>query len=385
MLPAAVSAKRSTGRQTRKALRTSERLSALALQTGQLGSWQLDIASQVVIRTLRHDQIFGYSEPVPDWTYDTFLDHVLPQDRNHVDRAYRLALEAGHDWKFEARIIRVDGEERWIWAKGQHFRNRAGTPVQIIGLVGDITERKQAELALRQSEKLAAVGRLASTIAHEINNPLEAVTNLIYLARGSNVMSEVQAYLQTAEVELQRVSAITAETLRFHREPRDAGPSSWEKLLPSILTLLNGRLVRHGIRVEQRHRSVQHFRCFEGELRQVLTNLIGNAIDAMPDGGRLLLRSRLGHNWRTNLPGLVLSVADTGKGMDEATLQRIFQPFFSTKGAGGSGLGLWVSQEIVQRHHGTFLVRSRVGDQHHGTVFLLFVPLGVEPERQRLH
>ncbi|MGI4758271.1 MAG: two-component system sensor histidine kinase NtrB [Janthinobacterium lividum] len=359
-------------------------MSTLALQSGYLGSWQLDVASQVAVRSLRHDQIFGYTEPAPEWTYEIFLGHVLPQDQAYVDRAYREALEAGQNWEFEARILRLDGEQRWIWAKGQQFKDESGAAVQIIGLVGDITERKQAELALRQSEKLAAIGRLASVIAHEINNPLESVTNLLYLARGSEIVEEIQGYLEIAESELQRVSAITAETLRFHRQSRDAGNTTWEDLLPSVLTIFHGRFLRHRIDVEQRHRSARTFRAFEGELRQVLTNLVGNAIDAMPNGGKLILRSRPGHNWRTNLPCVVLTVADTGKGMDTSTLYRIFQPFFSTKGAGGSGLGLWVSHEILQRHYGTLLVRSSPKSVSHGTVFMLFLPLGIEPERQRL-
>lgn len=374
-----------TTEQTLAALKSSERLSELVLQSGSLGTWSLDIATQTAVRSRRHDEIFGYAEPEPEWTYNKFLSHVVPQDRELVDSAYRQALEEGRDWEFEARISRVDGQERWIWVKGQHFKDDAGTPVQIIGLVGDVTDRKRTELILRQSEKLAAVGRLTSTIAHEMNNPLEAVTNLIYLASHSEDLAEVKAYLNTAEGEIRRVSAITAQTLRFHHESQKAMETTWGDLLYTSLAIFKGRLISHHIEVQQRHRSEEAFLCFPGEIRQVLNNLIGNAIDAMQRGGRLIFRSRLATDWRENKRGIRLTIADTGGGMSPTTLGKIYDPFFSTKGAAGTGLGLWVSQDIVQRHHGTMLVRTSQDLRHHGTVFTLFLPLALQPEEQRLH
>lgn len=347
--------------------------------------WSLDIATQTALRDRRHDEIFGYTEPVSEWTYDKFLSHVVPQDREFVDSAYRQALEEGRDWDFEARILRVDGQERWIWAKGQQFRDDSGKPGQIIGLVGDVTDRKRTELALRQGEKLAAVGRLTSTIAHEMNNPLEAVTNLIYLASHSEDLTEIKRYLKTAEQEVRRVSAITAQTLRFHRESQKAMETSWGELLDSSLAIFKGRLISHSIEVQQYHLSEQAFLCFPGEIRQILNNLIGNAIDAMQKGGRLIFRSRLATDWRKNIMGIRLTVADTGNGMSAATLSKIYDQFFSTKGAAGTGLGLWVSQDIVQRHHGTMLVKSSQAVEHHGTVFTLFLPLNTRPEEQKMH
>ena len=368
-----------------EALRSSERLRELALQAGSLGTWSLDVGTQEAVRSLRHDQIFGYSEPEREWTLDKFLSHVLPQDRDFVDSTYRRALAEGHDWEFETRILRLDKQERWIWAKGKHFRNESGATDQIIGLVGDVTDRKRTELALRQSEKLAAVGRLTSTIAHEMNNPLEAVTNLIYLASHSEDLDEIKSYLKTAEQEVQRVSAITLQTLRFHRDSQNAVETTWTQLLSSSLAIFKGRLLNHSIHVEQRHLSEQPFLCFQGEIRQILNNLIANAIDAMQKGGQLIFRSRLAIDRSKSILGTRLTVADTGTGMSASTLTRIYDPFFSTKGAAGTGLGLWVSQDIVQRHHGAMLVRSSQAAEHHGTVFSLFLPLNIPPEEQRLH
>ncbi len=250
-----------------------------------------------------------------------------------------------------------------------------GSVVAIAAASAEITRQKQAEAALMQSEKLAAVGRLAASIAHEINNPLESVTNLLFLARSHDLPSHVQEYLETAERELHRVSAITNLTLRFHKQTTHPCEVSCDQLIGEVLSIYHGRLINSNISVERRSREGHTVRCFEGEIRQILSNLIGNAIDAMhPDGGRLLLRSREGRDRRTGEQGLVITVADTGPGMARETIARIFEPFFTTKGFSGTGLGLWISQEIAQRHHGTLSVRSSQCAGASGSVFALYLP-----------
>ena len=242
----------------------------------------------------------------------------------------------------------------------QPRREQDGTVSGIIVLGVDVTESKRAEQVLLQSEKLNAVGRLASSIAHEINNPLEAVTNLLYLAQRSAVSPTAQHYLETAEVELQRVSAIANQTLRFYRQSTNPRPARAEDLIGGTLPLYQGRLTNSRVTIERRDRSRRPFICFDGEIRQVLSNLVGNAIDAMnaTRGGRLLIRSREATDWTTGRKGIVLTVADTGPGMSPHTLSRIFEPFFTTKDNSGTGLGLWISREIVDRHRGFLRVRS---------------------------
>jgi signal transduction histidine kinase len=258
----------------------------------------------------------------------------------------------------------------------QPRREADGSISGIIALGVDMTESKRAEKILLQSEKLNAVGRLASSIAHEINNPLAAVTNLVYLAQQSAVSPDVRKYLETAEVELRRVSAIATQTLRFYRQSTNPKPVTSEDLIEATLSIFQGRITNARVTLERRDRAPHPVNCFDGEIRQVLSNLVGNAIDAMnPKGGRLLLRSRGAVDWKTGRRGIVLTVADTGSGMSLQTLSRIFEPFFTTKEDRGNGLGLWISREIVDRHRGILRVRSRQSGNRSGTVFSLFLPL----------
>lgn len=240
----------------------------------------------------------------------------------------------------------------------------------------EVTQQKKTEMALIQSEKLAVAGRLAASIAHEINNPLEAVTNLLYLAQTSDSPTEVKECIDLAERELRRVAAITNQTLRFHKQLSKPQQITCQVLIADVLSMFHGRLEASGIQVEARQRASAPVRCFEGEIRQVISNLVGNAIDAMhPLGGRLLVRSRNGTNWKNGEAGVVLTVADTGSGISPSSMSRIYEPFYTTKEIGGTGLGLWVSAEIVNRHGGRLRVRSSQKEGCSGTTFTLYLPL----------
>jgi PAS domain S-box-containing protein len=275
----------------------------------------------------------------------------------------------------EMTLVRPTGETMIFDFSLSPFRNEQGEVVFLVPEARDITELKRAEAALLQSEKLAAVGRLASSIAHEINNPLESVTNLIYLARREAVGPEVRGYLETAERELRRVAVITNQTLRFHKQATKPRLVSCDELLDGVLSIQQGRIVNAQVRIEKRSCGEASVMCFDGEIRQVLNNLVGNAIDAMhPQGGRLLLRSRVGTEWSTGRRGIVVTVADTGQGMGTEVIKKAFEPFFTTKGDSGTGLGLWVSREIINRHEGVLQVRS---SRRRGSVFTVFLPFEV--------
>jgi PAS domain S-box-containing protein len=250
-----------------------------------------------------------------------------------------------------------------------------GRIVAIAAASAEITQQKQAEAVLMRSEKLAAVGRLASSIAHEINNPLESVTNLLYLIRSHDLSTEVLDYLDIAERELRRVSAITSQTLRFHKQTTKPSEVDCDQLIAEVLALYQGRLLSSNIQVERRMRAQRPIFCFDGEIRQVFSNLIGNAIDAMQSsGGRLLLRSREARNYGRNENGLVVTIADTGSGMSPETAKLVFEPFFTTKEFSGTGLGLWISKEIITRHNGTLHLRSTQNDGASGTVITVYLP-----------
>lgn len=272
-------------------------------------------------------------------------------------------------------VVEVGRETKHVEISATPVYDRSHALVATSLIVRDVTARIRTEDALRMNEKLAAVGRMASSIAHEINNPLEAVTNLLYLARGSEDLRQVYTYLDTAEMELARVSAIASQTLRFHRQSTSPTTVRCEDLLESAIGVYQGRLGNSQILLERRFRATRAISCMEGEIRQVLHNLAGNAIDAMArSGGRLLLRTRNGRDWKMGVDGVVITVADTGSGMTAETVGKIFEPFFTTKGMSGTGLGLWISSEIVLRHHGCLRVRSRHGTERSGTVFTLFLP-----------
>ncbi len=244
-------------------------------------------------------------------------------------------------------------------------------------VIVDATDRKLSEELLRRTEKLAATGQLAASIAHEINNPLEAVTNLLYLLHQQPLDSDSRYYADMAQQEIARVSHITQQTLRFYRQSSSPSATNPADLLDSVLGLHQGRLNATNVKVVRRYRDPAELLAFSGEMRQLFANLIGNALDAMPHGGRLLLAVRTSRAWnRPDIRGVRIVVADTGCGMTEAVRQRIFEPFFTTKELTGTGLGLWISSEIIAKHQGTVRVRSRPADNPagSGTVFMLFFP-----------
>ena len=258
--------------------------------------------------------------------------------------------------------------------------NANGIVEAIAAVIVEITNQKKAEAALIQSEKLAAVGRLASSISHEINNPLEAITNLLYLIALSDELPEnVRSYVYTAQSELSRVCQIATQTLRFHRQAVRATSVSAADLVDAVLNLYQGRLANSHIHVEAVYATATKIVCFENDIRQVLNNLIANAIDAMrPGGGRLLVRAHDAIHVSPKHPhgrqGIRITIADTGHGMSPTVRARIFEPFYTTKDLNGTGLGLWISAGIVDRHQGRLTFRSSQHPTHHGTIFSLFLP-----------
>jgi PAS domain S-box-containing protein len=256
---------------------------------------------------------------------------------------------------------------------------KSGQEVRWVGAVMiDTTERRRSEDTLRRTEKLAAAGQLAASIAHEINNPLEAVTNLLFLLRTQVTPGgEAMRFTEMAQHELARVSEITQQTLRFYRPSTSPSLANVAEILDSILTLHSGRVHTLRVDVTRRYGDNVDLYCLSGALRQVFANLITNALDALNGGGQLLIRAARSRCWKDGRSGVRVVVADTGIGMPAEVRARIFEPFFTTKLATGTGLGLWVTHDIMDKHQGSIAVRSRSSSPQQngsGTVFMLFFP-----------
>ncbi|HET7442781.1 MAG TPA: ATP-binding protein [Terriglobales bacterium] len=249
----------------------------------------------------------------------------------------------------------------------------------------DMTERKTAEDTLRRSEKLATAGRLAATMAHEINNPLEGITNLLYLLRhNSSLDQKARQHVEMADQELARLSHLTRQSLGFYRDHSAPSPVDLQQMMDEVLSIHQRRLNGRNIAVEKQYGSGAVINGIGGELRQVMLNLVLNAIDAMPENGRLTVRVRNTRAWNdSERPGVRFSIADNGSGIGKQHLSHLFEPFYTTKKDVGTGLGLWISHELVAKHSGWIRVRSSTDAANQGTVFSVFIPkLGPEENEQ---
>jgi len=238
-----------------------------------------------------------------------------------------------------------------------------------------LAQRRQTEEALLRSEKLAVAGRLAASIAHEINNPLESVTNLLYLIGTSSSLDEARIYAATATDELARVSEIAIHTLKFFRQLSKPTSVYLTELVDSALVLYQARLISACVTVQKDFRECPPITAMAGELRQVIVNMVGNALDAMRGGGTLNIRIDRGREYSNGArPGMRLTIADSGAGIAPEIKSRLFEPFVSSKGDTGTGLGLWVSSEIIRKHGGSIRFKSSSSPRSKGTVFSIFLP-----------
>jgi len=267
----------------------------------------------------------------------------------------------------------------WTWLVSAYPVRTTPQQIRWAGIIVlDASDRKRSEDALRKAEKLAVTGRLAASIAHEINNPLEAITNLLFLLRNYCALQDPALnYVTMAEYEVRRIAEITQQTLRFYRQTTLPARSGMKDLLDSVLSLYQGRFNSLNIQVERDYDPELDLFCFAGEIRQVFANLVGNSIDAMPAGGRLRVCARRSRNWKNpEQTGVRFTTADTGAGMAPDVAKRAFEAFFTTKEVTGTGLGLWISHEILTKHHGLIHVRSRSSatGKSPGTIFQFFIP-----------
>jgi signal transduction histidine kinase len=301
-----------------------------------------------------------------------------------LERNQEILIAGGHVASYRTERMRKDGTRCPVLLSVSPLRNARGEIVGASAIARDISTEKQSEEAVRRSEKLATAGRLAASIAHEINNPLEALANLLYLARHDS--SHAGDYLTLAEQEIGRVARLAQQTLGFVRDTSSPGSMDPVAIMDEILQLYSRKLEGRQIHVTRRYRSHGQISGYSGELRQLLANLVVNAVDAMADGGSLQVRVATGRDWSSGREGVRITVADNGSGIPRTHLRQIFEPFYTTKKDTGTGLGLWVSHGIVEKHGGSIRVRSRTDGREDGrengrengrttgTVFLIFLP-----------
>jgi PAS domain S-box-containing protein len=348
----------------------------LAVDSAGIGTWEYSPASKELHWDERCCKVMetSYRQQV---SYEDFLQHVHPEDRPQVEGLLNTTLAGNGAYNAAFRVVSEGGSVRHVMARGKLFCNQAGQALRLAGTAMDVTKERQAEESLLKAEKLAAAGRMAASIAHEINNPLSAAVGLLYLVRTQDGVSpSARERLEAVEHELQRAALITRSTLTFYRESPNPLPVNPVELVESVLSFQQGNIAKSGVRIETSLVYSQPISAFPGELRQIVTNLVANAVEATQPGGKVTVRVRPTRNWRSGNDGYRIVVADNGPGIPGEVRKKLFSAFYTTKGDKGTGLGLWVTGQLVEKHEGTIKLRSCCTPrQPRGTVFSVWLPL----------
>jgi PAS domain S-box-containing protein len=346
----------------------------LAQQYVGIGIWEWDLQTGELAWSDEIRRLHGIEVEKFDGRYESWMENIVSEDRQHVHQSITNALANKGEYEVQYRVIFADKSLHWLEARGRTIV-MGDVPVRILGVAMDVTSRKAAEQTLRQSEKIAATGRLAASIAHEINNPLASVMNALYILRtNSNLPETALVYVKTAEEELARVVHITKQTLGFYREISSPVMSSVPQLFEEVLAAYDARIEQSQIVIHKNFNDVGQLAAFPSELRQVFSNLILNSVEAISSpGSNIYIRVRQADDGQGR-SGIRITVADDGCGIPAENMFHIFEPFFTTKDSKGTGLGLWVSQGIVQKHQGKLRLRSRTNEARHGTCCVVFLP-----------
>jgi two-component system CheB/CheR fusion protein len=321
------------------------------------------------------ERMFGYkAEEIIGKNIRLIIPPELHKDEDMILSKLRRGERIQH---FETERLRKSGERIQVSLTISPVKDESGKIVGAAKIVRDITEQKRTAESLRRAEKLAATGQLAASIAHEINNPMQALTNLIALiAYKTTLDSDTRQLVALAEAEVGRMSHIVRQMLSFYRESAAPVPVKMTEVLEDVLELFVMRMRSNQIKLERRYEFNEEIYGYPVELRQLFANLISNAIEAMNGKGELLIHIS---PWREVVhPGRIgvrILIADNGPGIKRELHNRIFEPFFTTKAEKGTGLGLWVVKTIIARHEGSIRMRSSTTGRRCGTAFSIFLPL----------
>jgi PAS domain S-box-containing protein len=376
----------------RAALHESEAKLRFAVAVAELGVWELDLKTGGAWRDPRHDRIFGYDPPVPEWSYETFLGHVLPEDRERVDAGFGAALQGPAPWDFTCRVRRVDGAVRWISARGEPVAGPAGAPVRLVGVVRDITDEKAFEAALREAKETAEAANRAKSeflavMSHELRTPLNAISGYAELLEMGlhGPVTEAQCHaLGRIRLSQQHLLGLINEVLNYAKLESgsvrfDLGDVSVRDLLADVEGLVEPQVRAKGLDLAVGGCPPDlEARADAEKLRQILINLVSNAIKFTDRGGRIELMCQLHGDF------VHLAVRDTGIGIPAEKLQTIFEPFVQvradlTRTAEGTGLGLAISRDLAAGMDAELSVESTPGK---GSTFTLRLPRSVPDARQ---
>ncbi|MEG9437132.1 PAS domain S-box protein [Edaphobacter sp. HDX4] len=317
-------------------------------------------------------RMFGYTA---EEMVGESIVRLIPPDLRHEEEMILTKLRSGERIDhYETTRIRKNGERFEVAVTISPVKDRTGQIVGASKTARDISDRKKIEQTLIESEKLAATGRMAATIAHEINNPLDAVMNLVFLARTSDSLKQVKGYLQTAEEELERVAHIVRQTLGYYRETGAPVEVDVRELTEDVLMVYQRKLRAYNISVDCQFDHHRPITVNKGELVQVLSNVIANSIDAMPEGG--VLQVQIGETKHSE-EGIQIVIQDSGTGIPQENLERIFEPFFTTKGQLGTGIGLWVAKQLIEKQRGQIAITSGTDTGNCGTTLVIFLPFAI--------
>ncbi len=319
------------------------------------------------------ERILGYTaDEIIGRAVLVLIPEELQSEEVEILRRLRAGERIDH---FETVRLTKSGRRIDVSLTVSPVKDRNGRIVGAAKILRDVTQQKKLEAALHTTERLASVGRLAATVAHEINNPLEAVLNCIYLATTQPEISEqTRSLLRTADIELGRVAHIAQQTLGFYRDHSLPAPINLSQLIGDVLGIYRGKMQYKQICFEQKIPQDITITGLQGELKQILANLLANAIDASNQNGRIEIRCWRSKNSISGEPGVRIAIADTGSGVPIDDRERLFEPFFTTKKAVGTGLGLWITKDLLEKRGGNIRFRSSTRSGHSGTVMSIFLP-----------
>ena len=352
-----------------------ERLIAVH-RAAQIGTWDWNLQTNELVWSDETYRIHGLAPEQFNGRMAEWTRFVHPEDLPGVLAVLRAARKTGKESRSEFRVIWPNGETHWLCGRGQVIMDDRGNPVRMVGISKDITQRRREDEALRRSEKRNAATRLAAILAHEINNPLQGLTNLLYLmSRDRDNKRETLDLLDIADHLLDRMRRIAKQTLVLYRESGTREAVDLVQILEELLTICEPQVAAKQLRIQKEYASVAAIHALRGELSQAFSNLLANAIDASPHGGTLILRVKQLESSDANPVKTVrVEVEDFGVGIPPEDRQRVFEPFFTTKSE-SAGLGLWASSQIVETHGGTIEFRSGSPDGKQGTCFSVVLPI----------